>query len=178
MNGCTSIVSHGKDVVNGIECFEGYQCRCRRATGGDANNVNSALCVYDSNGHFTKGSSFVKSFPMTEEIGHFFARDDCDFGGGTWRVESKECQCENDATAVVEEVRRRSPYHCGWETLVVEEEDIPLPVMISEDENITTTTTTGLANLPCGTEIKTNVAFNVFLGRKGTNIGVLISAPF
>lgn len=58
--------------------------------------ANTTYCVHSHGGHFNN-PSFEKSFPMTGQIGDFFARDACEnVGGGSWSSGTKNCTCSID----------------------------------------------------------------------------------
>jgi len=68
-----------------VTCYQvGSDCR-----------ANTTYCIHSHGGHF-KSPSFEKSFPMTGQIGDFFARDACEnVGGGSWSLEYKNCDCSS-----------------------------------------------------------------------------------
>ena len=55
--------------------------------------ANTTYCSYKNKGHFNKGG-FANSFPMSEEIVDFFARDACEQqGNGIWSTVDRTCTC-------------------------------------------------------------------------------------
>ena len=65
---------------------------CRTAAKTASCRANVTLCVYEKGGHFNR-PSFHDAFPLSMEIGDFFARDACEGvpPSGTWSQELKTC---------------------------------------------------------------------------------------
>jgi poly(3-hydroxybutyrate) depolymerase len=70
-----------KDESRQISCRTGVDCA-----------ANTTYCVHKAQ-HFNT-PSFEKAFPMTNEIGDFFARDACGIHGGMWSPQWRNCSCD------------------------------------------------------------------------------------
>jgi hypothetical protein len=72
-NGCdyevgnVQLVQSYADTRAGISCMTATSLTCL---------ANNSICLYGHSGHFNSGS-FASSFPMSEQVMHFFANDSC-----------------------------------------------------------------------------------------------------
>jgi poly(3-hydroxybutyrate) depolymerase len=70
-----------QDESRQISCRTGINCA-----------ANTTYCTHKRK-HFN-GPSFEAAFPMTNEIGDFFARDACGINGGIWSAPWRNCSCD------------------------------------------------------------------------------------
>ena len=69
-----------EDTQKGISCVTATSESCIS---------NNTICLYEHFGHFNGGYSFANTFPMSEQIMDFFAKDICN---GLWS--DNTCVCE------------------------------------------------------------------------------------